>query len=73
MFFFPLKRLQCLLEGAMKGFRGVEATLSVDIEFRKCKIKYCRVTSSNASCLEPHPGFYRVLIKGIFDACVVTF
>ena len=26
--------------------------------------------SSNTSCLEPHPGFYRLLMKGIFDAYV---
>ena len=26
---------------------------------------YRRVVSSNTSCLEPHPGFYRLLMKGI--------
>ena len=32
---------------------------------------YCRVASSNTSRLEPHPGFYRLLMKEIFDAYVL--
>ena len=28
---------------------------------------YCKVASSNASCLEAHGGFFRLLMKGIFD------
>ena len=31
---------------------------------------YRRVMSSNISHLEPHPGFYRLLMKGVFDAYV---
>ena len=31
---------------------------------------HCFVTSSNTSRLEPHPGFYRLLMKGIFVAYV---
>ena len=35
-------------------------------------LEYRRVASSNMSCLEPHPGSYRLLMKGIFDAlCTV--
>ena len=30
-----------------------------------------RGASSNTSYLEPHPGFYRLLMKGIFDAYVL--
>ena len=36
----------------------------------ECKfdgITYCKVTSSNTSLLETHAGFFRLLIKGIFD------
>ena len=32
-----------------------------------------KVTSFLQSCLEPHPGFYRLLIKEIFDAYVLGF
>ena len=35
-------------------------------------IKPCRVASSKTSHLEPHPGFYRLLMKGIFDAYTYT-
>ena len=34
-------------------------------------IIYRKVASSNTSRLEPHPGFYRLLMKGIFDAYVL--
>ena len=33
------------------------------------KVIYHKDGSSNMSCLEPHPGFYRLLMKVIFDAC----
>ena len=36
--------------------------------FAICVYNYRRVTSSNTPRLEPHPGFYRLLMKGIFDA-----
>ena len=29
---------------------------------------YRKVASSNKSRIEPHPGFFRLLMKGIFDA-----
>ena len=32
---------------------------------------YCKVMSSNTSCLEAHAGFFRLLMKGIFDPCVL--
>ena len=31
-------------------------------------LTYLRVASSNTSGLEPRPGLYRLLMKGIFDA-----
>ena len=31
------------------------------------EIKYPKVTSSNTSRLEAHAGFFRLLMKGIFD------
>ena len=30
-------------------------------------LKYHKVESSNMSCLEAHAGFFRLLIKGIFE------
>ena len=30
-------------------------------------IVYRKVVSSNTSCLEAHAGFFRLLMKGIFD------
>ena len=33
-------------------------------------IKYCKVGSSNISCLEAHAGFFRLLMKEIFDPYV---
>ena len=32
---------------------------------------YRRVASSNSSCLEAHAGFFRLLMKGIFDPYVL--
>ena len=32
---------------------------------------YLRVASSNMSHLEPHPGFYRLFMKGIYNAYVL--
>ena len=35
---------------------------------------YLKIASSNASCLEAHVGFLRLLMKGIFGPlCNVTF
>ena len=31
---------------------------------------YRKVASSNTSCLEAHVGFFRLLMKGIFDSYV---
>ena len=33
--------------------------------------KYCKVLSSNTSRLEAHTGFFRLLMKGIFDPYVL--
>ena len=35
-------------------------------------LKYRVVASSNASRLEAHPGIFRLLMKRIFDAYVLT-
>ena len=35
------------------------------------QIKYCKVASSNTSCLEAHAGFFRLLKKGIFNPYVL--
>ena len=32
---------------------------------------YRKVASSNTSCLEAHVGFFRLLMKGIFNAYVL--
>ena len=37
-----------------------------------CKITYRKVVSSNTSCLEAHAGFFRLLMKGIFDQGILT-
>ena len=37
------------------------------------QIKYLKVARSNMSRLEAHAGFFRLLMKEIFDPCVVTF
>ena len=34
---------------------------------------YRKVAISNTSQLEAHAGFFRLLIKGIYDLCTVTF
>ena len=40
----------------------------------KCDViylSYRKVASSNTSCLEAHAGFFRLLVKGIFDPYVL--
>ena len=37
----------------------------------RCILRYRKVASSNTSCLEAHVGFFRLLIKGIFDPYVL--
>ena len=39
----------------------------------ECKycVTYCKVMSSNTSCLEAHAGFFTLLMKGIFDPFVL--
>ena len=40
--------------------------------FHEClMIDYRKVASSNTSCLEPHPGFFILLMKGKFDGYVL--
>ena len=34
-------------------------------------VKYCKVLSFNTSHLEAHTGFFRLLMKGIFDPYVL--
>ena len=38
---------------------------------RKIFFKYRTVMSSNTSRLEAHAGFFRLIMKGIFDPCVL--
>ena len=33
--------------------------------------KYRKVASFNTSCLDEHAGFFKLLMKGIFDSCVL--
>ena len=40
-------------------------------KFFKVAIEYCKVASSNTSCLEAHAGFFKLLMKRIFDAYVL--
>ena len=32
---------------------------------------FLKVTDYNTSCLEAHAGFFRLLMMGIFDPCVL--
>ena len=41
-----------------------------EIFFRKI-FRYCKVASSNTSRLEAHAGFFRLLMKGIFDPYIM--
>ena len=48
------------------------------MDYYSCKHKgsekkpyYCKVASSNTSRLEAHAGFFRLLMKGIFDPYVL--
>ena len=34
--------------------------------------KYCKIASCNTFCLEPHAGFFRLLVKGDFWSLLVT-
>ena len=36
----------------------------------KERLVYCKVASSNTSGLEAHAGFFRLLLRGIFDPYV---
>ena len=40
-------------------------------EVWELNFEYHKLTSSNMSCLEPHPDFYKLLMKGIFYAYVL--
>ena len=40
----------------------------MEIHLAKCQKIYRKVMSSNTSCLEAHSGFFRLLMKGIFDS-----
>ena len=43
-----------------------------DIQSIFIRINYCKVESSNMSCLETHASFFRLLMKGIFDPYVTS-
>ena len=38
----------------------------------KRKITYRKVASFNTSCLEAHPGFFRLLMKGFFEKKLIS-
>ena len=44
--------------------------LTITIWLKSANI-YRKVTSSNRACLEVHAGFFRLLMKGIFDPYVL--
>ena len=44
------------------------AHLVFDVIFN---FQYCKLASSNTSCLEAYAGFFRLLMKGIFDGYVL--
>ena len=46
---------------------------NVKIHLNFSDLFYRKVASSNTSRLEAHAGFFRLLMKGIFDLCTVTF
>ena len=43
----------------------------LNLYFLKPSYIYRKVASSNTSCLEAHAGFFRLLMKGIFDPYVL--
>ena len=42
-----------------------------EVNIKVKKFHYRKVRSSNTSCLEAHAGFFRLLMKGIFDPYVL--
>ena len=46
-------------------------TYVAGLEFKVHFCNYHKVMSSNPSCLEAHAGFFRPLMKGIFDPYVL--
>ena len=52
------------------SIKKVSKTCSCNFMHYKKKENYRKVPSSNMSCLEAHPGFFRLLMKGIFDPYV---
>ena len=56
----------------MEKYKGFESEMLV-INTAKNKLEsikeiYRKVASSNTSCLEAHAGFFRLLMKRIFDS-----
>ena len=49
---------------------GTSNLFKTDVEYG-ISIEYRIVESSNSSCLEAHAGFFRLLMKGIFDPYVL--
>ena len=50
--------------GLMKDVRHVSCVADMGMYV------YSKVASSNTSCLEAHTGFFKLLMKGIFDLYV---
>ena len=55
----------------MRMFTRLLQSISHIKVFNSSFFIYCKVTSSNTSCLEAHAGFFRLLMKGIFDPYVL--
>ena len=58
-------------EGSMKNLmKAVAGHLPIP-SGRSILSRYCKVASSNTSRYEAHAGFFRLLMKGIFDPYVL--
>ena len=61
-------RGQTQIEGVEVITTGTAILVTIESNF---ECRYRKVTSSNTSCLEAHAGFFRLLMKGIFDLYVL--
>ena len=67
-------QLQYEMKNAQGTFKKISYWACKTDTNHKALINYHKVASSNTSRLEAHAGFFRLLMKGIFDPYVtVTF
>ena len=52
-------------------FNTYYETEVISLDFVLTDSTYCKIGSSNTSRLEEHVGFFKLLMKGIFDPCVL--